>query len=43
MLTTVYFVRHAYSIYSSDELNRPLSEKGMKDAEKVWRILKKKK
>lgn len=34
-LTTVYFVRHAHSVYSTDELGRPLSEKGFADAKRV--------
>jgi len=34
-MTTVYFVRHAHSIYTNDEYNRPLSERGLHDAEKV--------
>lgn len=33
--TTIYFVRHAHSVYSADELGRPLSEKGSLDAKKV--------
>jgi 2,3-bisphosphoglycerate-dependent phosphoglycerate mutase len=37
----VYFVRHSHSIYTPDELKRPLSEKGKTDAEKITRILKK--
>ena len=41
MLTNLYFVRHAHSTYTPDELNRPLSEKGQADAEKIARILKK--
>jgi 2,3-bisphosphoglycerate-dependent phosphoglycerate mutase len=43
LLTTVYFVRHAHSTYTTDELGRPLSEKGLKDAEKIAQILKDKK
>jgi 2,3-bisphosphoglycerate-dependent phosphoglycerate mutase len=31
MVTTIYLVRHADSIYSTDELNRPISETGMLD------------
>ena len=40
MITNLYFVRHAHSIYSTDELNRPLSERGQDDARKVADILK---
>lgn len=43
MLTTIYFVRHAHSIYTPDEIGRSLSEKGLKDAEKIAQILKNKK
>ncbi|WP_342548384.1 histidine phosphatase family protein [Paenibacillus sp. FSL P2-0089] len=39
MVTTLYFVRHAHSTYSTDELNRPLSEKGRADAWRVTRLL----
>jgi 2,3-bisphosphoglycerate-dependent phosphoglycerate mutase len=39
--TNLYFVRHAHSTYTPDELKRPLSEKGQVDAEKITRILKK--
>ncbi|MEK3712799.1 histidine phosphatase family protein [Paenibacillus sp. FSL R7-0333] len=39
MVTTLYFVRHAHSTYSTDELNRPLSEKGRADARRVTRLL----
>ena len=40
MQTNLYFVRHAHSIYTPDELARPLSKQGLADAEKVTRILK---
>lgn len=40
-LTNLYFVRHAHSTYSPDELNRPLSEKGITDAITVTNLLKK--
>lgn len=40
MLTNLYFVRHAHSVYTSDELGRPLSERGMRDAEVVTELLK---
>jgi Fructose-2,6-bisphosphatase len=39
MITNIYFVRHANSSYTPDELNRPLSEKGINDAEKVTELL----
>lgn len=35
MVTTIYLVRHAHSVYSPDEVNRPLSKQGIKDARKV--------
>lgn len=38
-MTTLYFVRHAHSNYSSDELGRPLSEKGFADASRITDIL----
>ncbi|CAG9622493.1 histidine phosphatase family protein [Sutcliffiella rhizosphaerae] len=38
-MTTVYFVRHAHSVYTPDELGRPLSSEGMMDAERVTEIL----
>ncbi|XXM74066.1 histidine phosphatase family protein [Lysinibacillus sphaericus] len=40
MPTTIYFVRHAHSVYSPEELGRPLSEKGRRDAARVTGILK---
>jgi len=40
LITNLYFVRHAHSTYSTDELNRPLSERGEEDARKVTRNLK---
>lgn len=43
MSTNLYFVRHAHSIYTSDESIRPLSEKGLIDAEKVTQNLEKEK
>lgn len=39
MQTNLYFTRHAHSTYSPDELNRPLSEKGQTDAERMTGIL----
>jgi 2,3-bisphosphoglycerate-dependent phosphoglycerate mutase len=41
LLTNLYFVRHAHSTYTPDELGRPLSEKGFKDVEKITEILQK--
>lgn len=41
MNTNVYFVRHAASTYTPEEITRPLSEKGIKDAERVTRLLSK--
>lgn len=38
--TRLYFVRHAHSVYTPDERQRPLSEKGRADAEKVKEALK---
>ncbi|MDN7243060.1 histidine phosphatase family protein [Planococcus sp. N028] len=40
MITNLYFVRHAHSVYTPDELMRPLSEKGMQDARSVAQLLK---
>lgn len=42
MITNIYLVRHAHSDYSKDELNRPLSERGLKAAEKITAILSEK-
>ncbi len=39
-MTNLYFVRHAHSIYTPDELGRPLSEKGLTDTNVVTEILK---
>ncbi|SNZ04138.1 2,3-bisphosphoglycerate-dependent phosphoglycerate mutase [Terribacillus aidingensis] len=39
MLTTLYVVRHAHSIYTPDERNRPLSETGYLDAKLVQQVL----
>lgn len=39
MLTNLYFVRHAHSPYTPDELGRPLSEKGFADAEKITQLV----
>jgi 2,3-bisphosphoglycerate-dependent phosphoglycerate mutase len=40
MKTCIYFVRHAHSVYSPEELKRPLSEKGKRDAWRVTDLLK---
>jgi 2,3-bisphosphoglycerate-dependent phosphoglycerate mutase len=40
LLTNLYFVRHAHSTYTPDELRRPLSEKGQIDTEIITQILK---
>ncbi|WP_221568107.1 histidine phosphatase family protein [Alkalihalobacillus sp. TS-13] len=34
-MTTIYFVRHAHSVYSSDEYGRGVSEHGKEEAERV--------
>nr|WP_304216394.1 histidine phosphatase family protein [Fredinandcohnia onubensis] len=39
MHTNLYFVRHAHSVYTPEELTRPLSEKGRADAETVTSLL----
>lgn len=39
MTMNIYLVRHAHSIYSKEELTRPLSEKGLMEAENVSEIL----
>lgn len=43
MQTNIYFVRHAHSTYTPDELGRALSERGFADAEQVANILQKEK
>lgn len=40
LLTNLYFVRHAHSTYTPDELGRPLSERGFTDANTVTELLK---
>lgn len=40
MKTNVFLVRHAHSVYTPDELHRPLSERGVSDAKKVTEQLK---
>ncbi|TCN20505.1 histidine phosphatase family protein [Mesobacillus foraminis] len=39
MLTNLYFVRHAHSTYTPDELGRPLSNRGIADVERITNIL----
>lgn len=39
MLTNLFFVRHAHSTYTSDELGRPLSDSGLADVKKVTQTL----
>ena len=41
MSTTIYFVRHAHSTYTPDELGRPLSLEGLKDVSRISNILEK--
>lgn len=40
-MTNLFFVRHAHSTYTPDELNRPLSERGFADATQVTELLRK--
>ncbi|GGB60875.1 histidine phosphatase family protein [Virgibacillus dakarensis] len=40
MSTNLYFVRHAHSTYTPDEIGRPLSERGFIDAKTVTELLK---
>ncbi|TMU88280.1 histidine phosphatase family protein [Bacillus sp. BHET2] len=39
--TKLYLVRHAHSVYTPDELKRPLSERGTRDARHVTELLMK--
>ncbi|GAA0122397.1 MAG: hypothetical protein KID00_14740 [Clostridium argentinense] len=39
MKTNIYLVRYAHSNYNGDELNRPLSPKGVIDRNKITEIL----
>ena len=39
-MTTLYFVRHAHSTFTTDEVGRPLSKKGFLDADMVTELLK---
>ncbi|WP_102694430.1 histidine phosphatase family protein [Rummeliibacillus pycnus] len=38
-MTIIYFVRHAHSLYTPDEMGRPLSEQGLCDADKLTKLL----
>lgn len=38
-MTNIYFVRHAHSTYSTDEVGRPLSLRGLNDANLVANLL----
>jgi 2,3-bisphosphoglycerate-dependent phosphoglycerate mutase len=40
VITNVFLVRHAHSVYTPDELHRPLSERGVREAKKVTEQLK---
>ncbi|WP_144510207.1 histidine phosphatase family protein [Bacillus sp. FJAT-22090] len=39
-MTNLYFVRHAHSTFTPDELERPLSERGFEDAKLITEQLK---
>lgn len=39
-MTNLYFVRHAHSTYTPDEMERPLSEKGFNDAKSITSFFK---
>jgi 2,3-bisphosphoglycerate-dependent phosphoglycerate mutase len=41
MNTNIYFVRHAASTYTPEEIIRPLSDKGIEDAKRVTELLSK--
>ena len=38
-MTIIYFVRHAHSTYTPDEMGRPLSEQGLRDADMLTELL----
>lgn len=40
LITNLYFVRHAHSTYTPDELKRPLSQRGVNDAKFITELLK---
>ncbi|MFJ7982749.1 histidine phosphatase family protein [Lysinibacillus xylanilyticus] len=41
-MTVIYFVRHAHSHFAADEYNRPLSDKGFEDRDRVTKLFKNK-
>ncbi|QQP14704.1 histidine phosphatase family protein [Lysinibacillus agricola] len=41
-MTVIYFVRHAHSHYTADEYNRPLSDKGFEDRDRVTTLFENK-
>ena len=41
MKTNLYLVRHAHSVYTADEMGRPLSARGLDDAKMVTELLEK--
>ncbi len=41
-MTVIYFVRHAHSHFTEDEYNRPLSDKGFEDRDRVTNLFKNK-
>lgn len=40
-MTIIYFIRHAHSMYTPDEYNRPLSESGRQESAKLVHLFKK--
>ena len=41
-MTVIYFVRHAHSHFTADEYNRPLSDKGFEERDRVTKLFKNK-
>ena len=41
-MIAIYSVRHAHSHYNADEVNRPLSSKGLEDRDRVPRLFENK-
>ncbi|MFJ8517125.1 histidine phosphatase family protein [Lysinibacillus xylanilyticus] len=41
-MTVIYFVRHAHSHFTADEYNRPLSDKGFEDRDRITNLFKNK-
>jgi Phosphohistidine phosphatase SixA len=39
MNTNIFLIRHGHSIYSPDELNRPLSERGIDESRQDIRLM----